>query len=104
MILEDAKLDKLIAEYETKMNEGYRNYQDTGNGRYWNTYKKYEDLSDTLKVAKNYKSAIEKNSKLESKLKDWAGTVSKMPYFSSERREDETRRIINEIVDAAREL
>lgn len=33
MILNDKELDKLIADYEKKSEEAYRNYQETGYGR-----------------------------------------------------------------------
>lgn len=104
MILKDSELDKLIADYERKSEEAYRNYQDTGNGRYWNTHRKYEDLADTLKVARDHKEATQKSRSAISDIKQWAGTISEMPYMTQERKEKETTAILNEILYRARFL
>lgn len=98
MILSDKELDKLIAEYEKKSEEAYRNYQDTGHGRYWNTHRKYEDLADTLKVARNYKEATQRSHSVISDMKQWAWTISRMPYMSQECKEAETITILNGII------
>ena len=102
MILNDKELDKLISDYEKKSEEAYRNYQDTGYSRYWNTHKKYEDLADTLKVARDGKERYKQCISITSDIKRWAGTISQMPYYSQERKEQETVNILNEIVDKAR--
>ena len=104
MILKDKELDKLIADYEKKSEDAYRNYQDTGHGRYWNTHRKYEDLADTLRVARDYKKTYSESKGAVSNIKQWAGTVSEMPYYTNERREQETKKILNEIVDCAKWL
>lgn len=98
MILNDKELDKLIADYEKKSDEAYRNYQDTGNGRYWTTHRKYEDLADTLKVARDYKEVTQRSRSVISDMKQWAGTISQMPYMSQERKEAETITILNGII------
>lgn len=104
MILKDKELDKLIEGYEKKSEQAYRNYQDTGHGRYWNTHKKYEDLADTLKVARDYKTSYNKSKGVISNIKRWAGTVSEMPYYTDERKEQEIKNILNEIIDCAKWL
>lgn len=104
MILNDKELDKLIADYEKKSDEAYRNYQDTGYGRYWNTHRKYEDLADTLKVARDHKEATQRSRSVISDMKQWAGTISQMPYMSPERKEAEITGILNEIICRAKFL
>lgn len=104
MILNDKELDKLIADYEKKSDEAYRNYQDTGYGRYWNTHRKYEDLADTLKVARDHKEATQRSRSVISDMKQWAGTISQMPYMSPERKEAEITGILNEIIYRAKFL
>lgn len=104
MILKDEELNKLIESYEKKSEEAYRNYQDTGHGRYWNTHRTYEDLADTLKVARDYKKAYNESRSAISNIKQWAGTVSDMPYYTDERKEQETKKILNEIINFARFL
>lgn len=104
MILNDKELNKLIEDYEKKSEEAYRNYQDTGYSRYWNTHRKYEDLADTLKVARDSKERYKQCVSITSDLKQWAGTISQMPYFSAERKEQETVNILNEIICRAKFL
>ena len=104
MILNDKELDKLIADYEKKSEEAYRNYQDTGYSRYWNTHRKYEDLADTLKVARDGKERYKQCVSLTSDIKQWAGTISQMPYYSAERKEQETLIILNGIISRAKFL
>lgn len=98
MILKDKELDELIESYEKKSEEAYRNYQDTGYGRYWNTHRKYEDLADTLKVARDHKEVTQRSRSVISDMKQWAGTISQMPYMSQERKEAETITILNGII------
>ena len=102
MVLKDEEINKLIADYEKKSDEAYRNYQDTGYSRYWATHRKYEDLADTLKVARDGKKKHYLCSVLESDVKQWAGTISQMPYYSRERKEKETTDILNAIVYRAK--
>ena len=99
MILSVEELTKLIAEYEKKSEEAYRNYQDTGNGRYWSTHRKYEDLADTLKVAREYRDKHLRRSDAESAIRRWAGVVADMPWYTAERREAEAKRILGEILE-----
>lgn len=77
MVIEDEKLDKLIEDCEKKSVEAFKNYQATGHSRYWNTHRKYEDLADTLKVARDAKDRYEQCISIISDLKQWAGTISK---------------------------
>lgn len=102
MILNDKELDKLIADYEKKSEEAYRNYQDTGYSRYWNTHRKYEDLADTLKVARDGKDRYKQCVSIVSDLKQWAGTISQMAYYTAERKEQETVNILNGIINRAK--
>ena len=102
MILKDKELGKLIEDYEKKSEEAYRNYQDTGYSRYWNTHRKYEDLADTLKVARDGKERYKQCVSITSDIKQWAGAISQMPYYSQERREQETANILNEIVNVSK--
>ena len=104
MILKGKELDELIESYEKKSEEAYRNYQDTGHGRYWNTHRKYEDLADTLKVARDYKEVYNQSKSAISNIKTWARTISEMPYYTSERKEQETIKILNEILCLAKFL
>lgn len=104
MILNDKELDKLIEEYEKKSEEAYRNYQDTGYSRHWNTHKKYDDLADTLKVARNYKEATQRSRSVISDMKQWAWTISQMPHMSQERKEAETITILNGIIACVKSL
>lgn len=99
MILSNEELDKLIAEYEKKSEEAYRNYQDTGHGRYWNTHRKYEDLADTLKVAREYRDKHIRSGDAEHSIRRWAGVIADMPWYTVERREAETERILGEILE-----
>ena len=104
MILKDKELDKLIEDYEKKSEEAYRNYQETGHGRYWNTKRKYEDLADTLKISRDYKKICAGSRCAISSIKQWAGTVAEMPYYTDERKQHETKRLLNEIIDCAKFL
>lgn len=104
MILKDEKLDALIAEHEKKAVTAYRNYQDSGNGRYWSTYKRHEDIADTLKVARDGKEKTQLCAKLQANVVEWAGVISKMPYMADDRREEETKRILSEIIALAAQL
>jgi uncharacterized protein YqeY len=104
MILNDKELTQLIEKHEKKSEEAYRNYQDTGNGRYWSTHKKEEDLADTLKVALKHKEEHRKLVSISSALKNWAGTIAQMPYMTAERKEAEIKSILNEIMENAKWL
>lgn len=104
MILQDKELDALIETYEKKSNEAYHNYQDTGYSRYWNSHKKYEDMADTLKVARDGKKRWQQCVGIISNIKQWAGTISKMPYMENDRKEREIKSILNEIIETAKWL
>lgn len=104
MILNEKELDALITTYENKSEEAYRNYQDTGYSRYWNAHKKYEDMADTLKVARDSKTRYVQCMRIASDMKQWAGTISQMPYMTQERKDQETLGILNEIVENAKWL
>lgn len=99
MILKSEELDKLIEEYEKKSEDAYRNYQDTGHGRYWNMYRKYEDLADTLKVAREYMDKHIRSVDAEILIRRWAKVIADMPWYTVERREAETKRILGEILE-----
>lgn len=49
-----AYLNKLQDQYEQKLHELERNYQDTGSSRTQNTIYKYRDLIDIICMARNY--------------------------------------------------
>lgn len=104
MILKDKALDELIEKCEKKSEAAYRNYQDSGHGSYWNTHRKYEDMADTLKVARDSKKTFEECRAALMSIGEWAHAISKMPYYTPERRERETARILAEIADCALKL
>lgn len=52
--IDKAYLNKLQDQYEQKLCELERNYQDTGSSRTQNTIYKYRDLIDIVRLARNY--------------------------------------------------
>ncbi len=49
-------LDKFQDQYEQKLVEFERNYQETGSARMQNTIYKYRDIIDVIRLARNYLS------------------------------------------------
>jgi len=74
------------------------NYQDSGNGRYYNTFNKNEALADVLTDALNAEKHIEISKRLSSHIRQWAGMISEFPYKTTERTEQEIKQIIAEIM------
>lgn len=103
MILKGKELDALIAQHEKKRDDAYRNYQDTGNGRYYNTFNKHEDMVDTLRVVKTAAGDTICANRLRGVISNWAGIVAQMPYMTSERKEAETCKLLNDILKVASE-
>lgn len=104
MILKEHELNKLIVEYEKKAEENYRNYQETGNGRYWTAYHKNEDMADTLKVARDHKNEYVKARGAISDIKQWAGTAKRIPYCTPELRDIEIKNLLDAIIESAKWL
>lgn len=52
--IDNAYLNKLQNQYEAKLAEFERNYQDTGSARTQNTIYKYRDMIDVIRLARNY--------------------------------------------------
>lgn len=53
-MVDKAYLNKLQEQYELKVGELERNYQDTGSARTRNTIYKYRDLIEVIRMARNY--------------------------------------------------
>ncbi len=45
------RIEKLIASHEKSADRQYRNYQDSGNGRYYTAYKRHEEIVEALRIA-----------------------------------------------------
>ncbi len=52
--IDSAYLNKLQEQYETKLAEFERNYQDTGSARTQNTIYKYQDMIAVIRLARNH--------------------------------------------------
>lgn len=52
--IDAAYLSKLQEQYEAKLAEFERNYQDTGSAKTRNTIYKYEDMTEVIRLARNY--------------------------------------------------
>lgn len=90
-------LQKLIEEADKKQYEAWRNYQDTGNGRYYNTYSKWEKLRDLYIDLSNQQIHIERSKHLSSMIKQWNGIIVELPYCEPKIKEEKINTILNDI-------
>lgn len=97
MILEEAKLKKLIAEHEKKAEEAYMNYQSTGYSRYETAQQKHEDWVDTLN-ALLYSAANARIARmLKTNVRAWATTIENLKDKTDEEKQEEIEKLLEEI-------
>lgn len=97
MILEEAKLKKLIAEHEKKAEEAYMNYQSTGYSRYETAQQKHEDWVDTLKAVLYSASNARVARMLKTNVRAWATTIENLKDKTDEEKQEEIEKLLEEI-------
>lgn len=95
------EIQRLIGGYEKKLREARGNYEDTGYDRYWNTIKRCEDMIDFLKNGAGLAESANKATSLQTAINNMAYTIRDFSYMSTERREQETKEILDQIMNLA---
>lgn len=96
MIMNKNTLDAMVAKYERKAEEAFRNYQETGMRRYEKAYEDASDLADTLRMAQ---SAHDDHTA----LLHWKGTISILASKAKMAKEPEQmEKVLKELISTAR--
>lgn len=96
MIMNKETLDAMVAKYERKADEAFRNYQETGMRRYEKVYEDATDLADTLRMAQ---SAHEDHTELVH----WRGQISVLASMAKRAKEPEQmEKVLKELISTAR--
>lgn len=72
-MIDKKDLEKLIERYDKKAETAYRNYQETGMGRYDTERRNAEDLADAMRAAYNAADEHQALVSLRSQVVWWAG-------------------------------